>query len=203
MRRVLVCIVLLFCGLLLDINAQSRLYPGSSSVLKDYYQQVDELLLNGGEFNDFAFEIRPSFSGESGCWYDNKDSVLVLRNASHNIWYSFSVHNHININSLNNKKKKHSKAFTVTEYRCPLSKESAHAFRNLFIAATFSSSHLAKPYGADGVTYQIYIGGGAFTAECWSPNDKSSNCGKLVELLTCLKMLSLIINLKISTILSR
>ena len=78
MRRVLVCIVLLFCGLLLDINAQSRLYPGSSSVLKDYYQQVDSLLLNGGEFNDFAFEIRPSFSGESGCWYDNKDSVQFI-----------------------------------------------------------------------------------------------------------------------------
>ena len=182
MKRVLVCIVLLLCGLI--INAQSRLYPSArrnySSILKDHYQRVDSLLLNGGDFNDFAFEIRPSFSGESGCWYDSKDSVLVLRTASKSIWYTFSSHTSTKNNNRFND-------FVVTEYRCHFSPEAIQKLRNLFIAATFSSSYLAQPLGADGVTYQIYIRGGMFTAECWSPNDKNSNCGKLAAILTHLK----------------
>ena len=57
------------------------------------------------------------------------------------------------------------------------------SLKRLFTAAVFSSSFLAQPLGADGVTYEILIRGGAFAACCWSPK-KGSNCGQIVELLT-------------------
>ena len=57
------------------------------------------------------------------------------------------------------------------------------SLKRLFTAAVFSSSYLAEPNGADGVTYEIRVQGGRYTASCWSP-EKGSNCGQIVELLT-------------------
>ena len=69
----------------------------------------------------------------------------------------------------------------VTEYRCPLSKDIAEHFKQLFKAAVNSSSFLAERIGCDGVSYQIYSGW-CWSAECWSP-DERTNCGKLVQIL--------------------
>ena len=182
MKRILFAFLVVLFGITSGLNAQSRLYPSSnrrtSSILNSYYTKVDSLLLNGGSINDFAFEIRPSFSGETGCYYDVKDSVLVLRTANQNIWYYKG-------NNRSKKQRKHQKELVVSEYRCPISQEARQSFNRLFTAAVFSSSYLAEPNGADGVTYEIRVQGGRYTASCWSP-EKGSNCGHIVELLTCL-----------------
>ena len=180
MRRAVICIIILCCGLFVDVRAQSRLYPKSntnynSSSMK-YHQRVDSLLLKGGDYSRFAFEIRPSFSGESGCWFDDKDSVLVLRTANQNIWYYVSSYTV-------DRRRKSLKDLAVTEYRCPVSKEAVQALNKLFLSAILSSSYLASPFGFDGTSYQLFVRGGRFSAECWSPQDKDSNCGKLVDIL--------------------
>ena len=164
----------------MNLNAQSRLFPSRNSmpnsILNSYYTKVDRLLLNEGVFNVFAFEIRPSFSGETGCYYDAKDSVLVLRTANQNIWYYKG-------NNGSYKQRNRQIGLVVLEYRCPISQEARQSFNRLFTAAVFSSSYLAEPNGADGVTYEIRVQGGRYTASCWSP-EKDSNCGQIVELLT-------------------
>ena len=174
-------LIVLF-GVTLDLTAQSRLYPSSnnrtSSISNGYYTIVDSLLLNGGNINDFAFEIRPSFSGETGCYYDIKDSVLVLRTVNQNIWY-------YKVNNGSNKQRRHQKELIVSEYRCPISQEARRSLSRLFTAAVFSSSFLAKPFGSDGVIYEIIVRGGKYAANCWSPK-KESNCGQMVEFLICL-----------------
>lgn len=179
MKQFLSSILIVLLGLSMDLNAQSRLFPSrnsmSDSISNIYHTKVDSLLLNGGVFNVFAFEIRPSFSGETGCYYDVKDSVLVLRTANQNIWYYKG-------NNRSKKQRKHQKELVVSEYRCPISQEARQSFNRLFTAAVFSSSFLATPFGADGVTYEIRVRGGSYSAECWSPK-KDSNCGQLVEFL--------------------
>lgn len=176
-KRFKLSFLIVLFGLSMNLNAQSRLFPSRnsmpSSILNSYYTKVDSLLLNEGVFNVFAFEIKPSFSGETGCYYDAKDSVLVLRTANQNIWY---------YNNGSYKQRSRQIGLVVSEYRCPISQEARQSFNRLFTAAVFSSSFLAKPYGADGVTYEIRVRGGGYSAECWSPK-KDSNCGQLVEFL--------------------
>lgn len=148
------------------VNAQSRLYPKgrehSQGPLKRYHAKIDSLLLNNGKLDDFAFTIEPSFEGEQGCYYDNETSELVLKVANKNIWYSAKVE--------------------VAEHRCSISRSTASLIEELFSAAVLSSSYLAQPNGLDGVTYEILINGGYYTAECWSPK-KDTNCHKLVRIL--------------------
>ena len=180
MKRILFAFLIVLFGITSGLNAQSRLYPSSnrrtSSILNSYYTKVDSLLLNGGSINDFAFEIRPSFSGETGCYYDVKDSVLVLRTANQSIWY-------YGMNNGSFKQRKHQEKLVISEYRCPISQVAKQSLKRLFTAAVFFFFFLAQPSGADGVTYEIIIRGGAFAACCWSP-EKGSNCGQIVELLT-------------------
>lgn len=166
-RKVL-CFFLIILGLNLSIetNAQSRLYPkgrdNSECVLSRYRAKIDSLLLNNRELDDFAFTIRPSFTGEQGCYYVNESSELVLKVAKKNIWYS--------------------KETEINEYRHKISRNTAKLLKELFSAAVFSSSYLAQPNRLDGVTYEILINGGYYTAECWSPQ-KDTNCYKLVKIL--------------------
>ena len=179
MKRILFAFLIVLFGITSGLNAQSRLYPSSNHsnhIVDSYYTIVDSLLLKGNDFIEFAFEIRPSFSGETGCYYDVKDSVLVLRTANQNIWY-YGGYNGLF------KRRKHQEKLVISEYRCPISQVAKQSLKRLFTAAVFSSSFLAQPLGADGVTYEILIRGGAFAACCWSP-EKGSNCGQIVELLT-------------------
>ena len=93
MRTVLLSVMIVSLGLCSEVYALDRLYPVARSVPAlssnaRYHAKVDSLLLNNGVFSDFAFEIRPSFTAESGCYYDNKDSSLVLRISDRNIWYA-------------------------------------------------------------------------------------------------------------------
>ncbi len=179
-KRFKLSFLIVLFGLSMNLNAQSRLFPSRnsmpSSILNSYYTKVDSLLLNEGVFNVFAFEIKPSFSGETGCYYDAKDSVLVLRTANQNIWY---------YNNGSYKQRNRQIGLVVSEYRCPISQEARQSFNRLFTAAVFSSSYLAEPIGADGVTYEIRVRGGSYTASCWSPT-KGSNCGQMEEFLTLL-----------------
>lgn len=179
-KRFKLSFLIVLFWLSMNLNAQSRLFPSRNSmpnsILNSYYTKVDSLLLNEGVFNVFAFEIRPSFSGETGCYYDAKDSVLVLRTANQNIWY---------YNNGSYKQRSRQIGLVVSEYRCPISQEARQSFNRLFTAAVFSSSYLAEPIGADGVTYEIRVRGGSYTASCWSPT-KGSNCGQMVEFLTLL-----------------
>lgn len=182
MKRILFAFLIALFGITSGLNAQSRLYPSSNHIGDSYYTIVDSLLLKGNDFIEFAFEIRPSFSGETGCYYDVKDSVLVLRTANQNIWYYGGYYGR---NNGLFKRRKHQEKLVISEYRCPISQVAKQSLKRLFTAAVFSSSFLAQPLGADGVTYEILIRGGAFAACCWSP-EKGSNCGQIVELLTCL-----------------
>lgn len=183
MKRILFAILIVLLGFTSGLNAQSRLYPsrnyGVYSVLDGYVSRVDSLLLKGGcldVLNEFAFIICPSFSGETGCYYDAVDSVLVLRTANQNIWYYRS-------NDGLKKIRTNQKELVISEYRCPISQAAKQSLERLFTAAVFSSSFLAEPIGADGVTYDISIKAGRYAASCWSPK-KGSNCGQIVELLT-------------------
>lgn len=174
MKRIVLSVFLICFGLSGNVSAQSRLCPAGDNTPSNlkYYQKVDSLLLNGGDYSSFAFEIRPSFSAESGCWFDDKDSVLVLRTANQNIYFRNTVKE---------------MALAATEYRCPVSKEAVQTLNKLFISATLSSSFLARPYGGhDGTAYQLFSLGRRFSAECWTPKDKESNCGKLVDILLSL-----------------
>ena len=162
-------LILVILGLCFTIetSAQSRLYPkgrdNSKNSLTAYAARVDSLLLNNRKLNSFAFTIRPSFTGELGCYYEN--SELVLRIANKCIWYSKNIE--------------------INEYRCKISDEAANSINQLFFAAIFSSSYLAQPDGLDGETYELLVNGGYYTAECWSPK-KNTNCYKLVEILETL-----------------
>ena len=159
-------LILVILGLcfVIEASAQSRLYPkgrdSSKNSLTAYAARVDSLLLNNRKLNSFAFTIRPSFTGELGCYYEN--SELVLRIANKCIWYSKNIE--------------------INEYRCKISDEAANSINQLFFAAIFSSSYLAQPDGLDGETYELLVNGGYYTAECWSPK-KNTNCYKLVEIL--------------------
>ena len=165
-RTLYFLLIILGLSFSIETNAQSRLYPRgrdhSINSLSRYYARVDSLLLNNRNLDDFAFTIRGSFTGEQGCYYSTKNSELVLKIANKNLWYS--------------RKSK------IDEYRCKISRSSAKLLDELFTAAVFSSSFLAQPDGLDGVTYEILVNGGYYTAECWSPR-KGTNCHKLVEIL--------------------
>ena len=156
-------LILVILGLcfVIEASAQSRLYPkgrnNSKNSLTAYAARVDSLLLNNRKLNSFAFTIRPSFTGELGCYYEN--SELVLRIANKCIWYSKNIE--------------------INEYRCKISDEAANSINQLFFAAIFSSSYLAQPDGLDGETYELLVNGGYYTAECWSPK-KNTNCKREV-----------------------
>lgn len=180
MKRIYL-ILLAFCFVMAtEAKAQDRLYPPSydepESITGKYQDKVDKLLINAGNYTYFAFEIQPSFSAESGCYYDSNYSALILRTANSSIWDSkFGDNDSSFIKRLFRRKK-----VAVKEYRCPITEKTVKCFYNLFLAATKSSSYLAEPNGLDGTTYRIIAG--SRVAECWSP-DKDSNCGKLVEIL--------------------
>lgn len=165
-RMLYFILIILGISLTAETNAQSRLYPPgkdhSKGTLSRYDARVDSLLLNDRRFDSFAFTILPSFSGEQGCYYVKENYELVLKAAKKSIWYK--------------------KTAEVEEYRCPCPHSTASLLKELFEAAVFSSSYLATPYGLDGVTYEILINGGYYTARCWSPK-KDTNCHKLVEIL--------------------
>ena len=142
MNRIILSILFLWLGFHIGMNAQSRLYPTTNSppdgIISQYDGRVFHLLLGKGEYSRLAFLIKPSFSGEAGCYYDDKDSTLVLRVAEKNIWY-------FDMNAKGGKKKKKAAEVGIKEYRCPISLESIKSLDRLFLAATFSSSYLAKP----------------------------------------------------------
>ena len=171
MKR-LIFTIILTCLVLGDLNAQSRLYPTretSLPELKKFYSRLDNLLWREGL--EHLFLVNPSFFAESACCYDPADSTLVLRVADKNIWYSTYD-------------KDIPDKVTVKEYRCRISKEAKRKWDMLIFSAIMSSSYLATPMGFDGVTYTVYWG--SFTAECWSPDEKASNCYQLVKIIESL-----------------
>lgn len=168
-RTLYFLLIILGLSFSIETNAQSRLYPKgrdhSKSSLNRYNAKIDSLLLNNRRLDLFAFTICGSFTGEQSCCYDNEKSELVLKVASKNLWYS--------------------KNADINEYRCKISRGTAKLLNELLTAAVFSSSYLAQPNGLDGVTYEILINRGYYTAQCWSPR-KGTNCYKLVEILEAL-----------------
>ncbi len=162
-------------GFASEIHAQSRLTPALATTSKcdiKYRYYINKILhQNDADFYYFAFEIRPSFHGESFCFYNIQKEEVVYRIAKKNIWYTRMKKNIFPF----------SNSVKVTEYRCPLSKDIAEHFKQLFKAAVNSSSFLAERIGCDGVSYQIY-NGSLWSARCWTP-DARTNCGKLVQIL--------------------
>ena len=70
----------------------------------------------------------------------------------------------------------------MKESRCPLPRETAFHFQQLFLAATLSSSYLAERTGGkDGTTFEVIIE--HYYAKCWSPEDPYSNCYKIAAIL--------------------
>lgn len=179
-QKDLIAFFLMILGINLstEVNAQNRLYPtgrnNSQSTLNQYKAKKDSLLLNNRELDDFAFTINPSFYGQSGCYYDKPTSEIVLKTTNENIWY-FYYGEH----TTPEEKKAGVK---VTEYRCPVSRETAKEIKRLIFAAVFTSSYFAEPVGLDGTTYELLYHHGVYTAEFWSP-EKGTNCHRLKEIL--------------------
>ncbi len=185
MKRITIIIAAMLMGFASEIHAQSRLTPALATTSKcdiKYRYYINKILhQNDADFYYFAFEIRPSFHGESFCFYNIQKEEVVYRIAKRSIYYTNS--NMINNNDSDKKKEAfpNSNDVEVTEYRCPLSKDIAEHFKQLFKAAVNSSSFLAERIGCDGVSYQIY-NGSLWSARCWTP-DARTNCGKLVQIL--------------------
>lgn len=176
-----VLFILLFIGVFFyNLDAQSRLCPVSrlSTIHDEYYEKCESMLLESDRrgSNDFTVVIRPSFSPESACFYDEKDSVFVYNVADKPIYYCYNF-------AYNPSKRKHMKPrgkVTIIRYQCPVSRETAKHFTRLFTAAVLSSSYLAQSLGLDGTTYELSIRN-SYYAECWSPQE--GNCYELVEIL--------------------
>ena len=68
-------------GFASEIHAQSRLTPASATSAKykiKYRYYINKILhQNDVDFYYFAFEIRPSFHGESFCFYDIQKDTTV------------------------------------------------------------------------------------------------------------------------------
>ena len=77
-------------GFASEIHAQSRLTPASALTAKyeiKYRYYINKLLhQNDADFYYFAFEIRPSFHGESFCFYDIQKEEVVYRIAQRSIY---------------------------------------------------------------------------------------------------------------------
>ena len=174
-------IVLFIAGLFYNLCAQSRLVPVSrhSFSMDDYYEKCESLLLDYDReehSSDFVFTIRPSFSPESACYYNEQDSVFVLNVADKSIYYNYNfAYSPSSIKRIVPQGK-----VTIIKYRCSVSPEIARHFMRLFAAAVFSSSYLARSYGLDGTTYELSVMD-LYKAECWSPDE--GNCYELVEIL--------------------
>lgn len=185
MKSIIIIIAAMLMGFASEIHAQSRLTPASATSAKykiKYRYYINKILhQNDVDFYYFAFEIRPSFHGESFCFYDIQKEEVVYRIAQRNIYYT--NYNMINNNDSDKKKEAfpNSNDVEVTEYQCPLSKDIAEHFKQLFKAAVNSSSFLAERIACARVSYQIYSRW-CWSAECWSP-DERTNCGKLVQIL--------------------
>ena len=175
MKRILLILLTICLGIVVKMNAQSRLYPPRYNVPKSisakYHKKVDLRLLNVGEFTHFAFailpyfsSILPSISAEIGCYYDDKDSVLVLKELTKKLTRARGY-----------------KRVRVSDYRCSISKEAILCFKQLFFAAVESSSYLAdekqEAFDADGEIYRLFDG--VHIAEFGDSGDSESNCGKL------------------------
>ncbi len=151
-KRIHLIVFVFLLGFVMEINAQSRLYPTNRFMRvysdSDYVVKSDKLLLGDIEDANFAFTISPSWSGESSCSYSSATSTFVLRVAEKNIW-----HYYLGANS--EYKAGESPEVNIIEYRCKVPWETAKHFKELFTAAALSSSYLAWPNGLDGVTYEI------------------------------------------------
>ena len=174
MKRILL-ILLAFCFVIAtEAKAQSRLYPLDYS-----YDDCRYLNKNLDNFTNFAFDIRPGWIlSYRCCFFDASDSTIVLRNVNY-----FSDKSLLGlIKKLFGKTKFKTK---VEEYRCSISPKATKCLRELFLSAIYSSSSLASVSGFDGETYRVYVErfGSFVMAECFSPSNVSSNCGKLVEIL--------------------
>ena len=158
MKRFILSILCLWVGFFTELNAQNRLCPTSCP---------DDIPAWGYLF---AFSIRPSFSIETICFYDIQDNSLVLREKKPESQYAYQ------------KKQKQKKEARMKESRCPLPRETAFHFQQLFLAATLSSSYLAERTGGkDGTSFEVIIE--HYYAKCWSPEDPDSNCYKIAAIL--------------------
>lgn len=178
-RKILFFTLVVFCSLF-EINAQSRLYPkgrfdSNNTLLKSYQQKVDNLLLNNPEDADFAYLVYPAWGPQQGCCYNYSTSTLVLKESEENIWYYY-------FSSNSNYKEGETPEVKIKEYSCTIPRKTAKCFEDLFYSAINSSSYLARPNGLDGVSYELLLNGGLFTAELWSPKE-GTNCHKLEEIL--------------------
>ena len=171
-------LIILGISFSLESKAQNRLYPtgrdNSQSTLNQYKAKRDSLLLNNRELGDFAFTISPSFYGNTGCYYDKSKSEIVLNVSNENIWYFY--------NGEHTTPEEKKAGVKITEYRCPVSRETAREIKKLFFAAVFTSSYFAAPVGLDGTTYELLYYHGVYTAEFWSP-EKGTNCHRLEKIL--------------------
>lgn len=182
MSRKAIFFILFVLGFSSMSSAQSRLVPTGrfvtpypEDVMDDYAVKKDSLLLPDYGKTRFAFTITPSWSGESSCCYYGSTSEFVLRVAEENIWfYYFGAHSQYKPGITPDVK--------VNEYRCVVSPKTAKSLYELFYAAVFSSSYTAQGNGLDGVTYELLLESGLFTAEFWSPR-QGTNCHKLEEIL--------------------
>lgn len=182
MSRKAVFFILFVLGISSMASAQSRLVPTGrfvtpypEDVMDDYAVKKDSLLLPDYGKTSFAFTVNPSWGGQSSCCYYGSTTEFVLRVAEENIWfYYFGAHSQYKPGITPDVK--------VNEYRCVVSPKTAKSLYELFYAAVFSSSYTAQVNGLDGVTYELLLESGLFTAEFWSPR-QGTNCHKLEEIL--------------------
>ena len=179
-KRILFIVFVSLLGFAVESDAQSRLYPTNRFIRvysdEDFVVMSDKYLLGDIEDAAFAFTITPSWGDDSSCRYSIANSTFILNVAEENIW-----HYYLSSNSENNSEEL--PGVNIVEYRCKIPWETAKYFRELFSAAAISSSYLARPFGLDGVTYEIIsFKNGWVTAGFWSPK-KDTNCYALEQIL--------------------
>ena len=162
--------------------SQERLVPVGRSSSYEYYERVDELLLERGR-NKFVFQVRPSFGPETCLFFSDDTKELVLREAGKNIWYAEEWYSP---SKASKKRRDPNNDIDIKEYRCPVSTRISEKLDSLFMSAVFSSSLMNDSSGLDGTTFELRTFWGRYAASCWSPKQDDSNCSRLVRVLEAL-----------------
>jgi len=173
-------VILLFVFLTYNlVGAQDRMDP--AKIYMDNPSRGYETSLfnyfNIAESDNFAFLVKPSFTGESCLTFDKKTNMLKLKRATRNIWYEQKWYDDRIFRRLTRKKIVPSKVFLLN-----ISDSLSTSLHELFQSVVLTSSFGNVIPGLDGVTYKFILNPYSKVAECWTP-PQGSNCGQAVSVI--------------------
>lgn len=185
MRKILLIILLSLAAF--SGKAQDRLVPASSGISNPsiYNVYLSELLI--GQWNEFAYICKPSFTQESAlkCWIPGgpnrqNERILVLREAKFNVWYKFEFGNRVEIDRVKLPKLKKD---YCNEYTLEVNQDLVEPIKNLLEAFVYDSRFMRPDENQvrkDGTTHVFMVKKAA--AECWIPKE-ATLCSELVQIM--------------------